>query len=352
MARSINNLITFSIENGTKLKHCRLITWIKLIVKYREGVPDLKKSIVISVSLIFIAAAGLIIHLQLGQNPSSRSKASQEASNLNTYAAATEAKKAENAALIGNIVKDTENMEDALNYQTIKNKVDQKILSILNIKSASSNPYDIIKDNKDFEYLIQQKDASLRCLLEKFKESNENGLKEYIMAIACSKILDEDPNQKKWTTGRGWYEQYTAKEFIVKSGFLKDIYIICLDSMMPVDDGLNSGMKYIAIDGSKLRYISSSEKGKILKHFNGKYNIKALDASYDKLVDMGMVNSELNGLDGILLNISKIDVIDKKNVIIEGYKYKSGLGAVGIKSKITFDGREWKLESSGMTWIS
>ncbi|HEY9063140.1 MAG TPA: hypothetical protein VIO64_21985 [Pseudobacteroides sp.] len=312
----------------------------------------MKKHIVISVSLIFIAAAGLLIHLQLGQNPSSRSKASQGTSNINTYAAATEAKKAESAALIGNIVKDTENIENAQNYEIVKKEIDQKIQSILNIKSASSNPYDIIKDNKDFEYLIQQKDAGLRCMLDKFRESNDNGLKEYIMAIACSKILDEDPKEKKWSTGRGWYDQYTAKEFIVKSGFLKDIYIISLDSMMPVDDGLNSGMKYIAIDGSKLRYINSSEKSDILKHFNSKYNVKALDASYDKLVDMGMVNSELNCLDGILLNISKIDVIDKKNVIIEGYKYKSGLGAVGVKSKVTFEGGEWKLESSGMTWIS
>lgn len=45
-------------------------------------------------------------------------------------------------------------------------------------------------------------------MLNKFANSNTNGLKEYIMAIACSEILKENVETKKWETGRSWYDNY------------------------------------------------------------------------------------------------------------------------------------------------
>ena len=45
-------------------------------------------------------------------------------------------------------------------------------------------------------------------MLKKFENSNENGLKEYIMAIVCSEILKEDPKSRNWSTGREWYNNY------------------------------------------------------------------------------------------------------------------------------------------------
>ncbi len=313
---------------------------------------DLKKTILILIPLAFITVLGLLVYPQMGEKPSDNDGSLQNTPGINTYAVSSEAKKAEDAALIGNILERNENEESSKNYDIVKKEINQKLQSIMSIKSASSNAYTLIKDNKDFEYLVQQKDIGLKCMLDMFKESEENGLKEYIMAVACSRILGEDPTEQRWDTGRGWYEQYCAKEFVALSGSLKAIYTLALESMMPVDEGLNHDMKYIAIDCSKLRYISEPEKEQILKYFNSKYNIKTMDASYDKLKEMGMVNDASNSLEGILLNISKANVIDKKNVIIEGYKYKSGLGSVGVKSKVTCEDGNWKLESSGMTWIS
>lgn len=312
----------------------------------------MKKTVLILISLVFITVLGFLGYSQIGEKPSDSNKSPQETASINTYAESTEAKKAEDTALIGNILQETDDTDNSKNYDAVKKEINQKIELIANIKSSSSNPYTYIKNNKDFEYLVQQKDVGLKCMLDMFKESKENGLKEYIMAVACSQILGEDPNEKRWDTGRGWYEQYCAKEFIALSGSLKEIYIMALDSMMPVDEGLNHDMKYIAIDGSKLRYISKSEKEQILEYFGSKYNIKTMDASFDKLKEMGMVNDDLSTIEGILLDITKINVIDKKNVLIEGYKYKSGLGSVGVGSKITYENGKWKLESSGMSWIS
>lgn len=312
----------------------------------------MKKIILISSSLVFIASIGILAYSLVGQKPSGSDVSPQETAGIIINKVSAETKNTLNAALIGNILNLPENMEGSEKYDTVKKEIDQRLKSIASIKTSSSNPYMYIKNNKDFEYLVQQKDVGLKYLLEKFKESKENGLEQYIMAIACSQILGENPDDKNWDTGRGWYEQYTAKEFIVKSGCLKEIYIMALDSMMPIDEGLNSDMKYIAIDGSKLRYISESEKEQLLKYFGDKYNVKAMDASYDRLKEMGMTKGALGSLEGILLSFSKITVVDKKNVLIEGSKYKSGTGGIGAMSRITYEDGKWKLESTGMTWIS
>ena len=93
--------------------------------------------------------------------------------------------------------------------------IEEKLTDIVNPKnkeiSLSSNPYDYIKaeDSKDdYKYIVSQGEKSLNYMLNKFANSNSNGLQEYIMAIACSEILKEDAASKDWTTGRQWYENY------------------------------------------------------------------------------------------------------------------------------------------------
>ncbi|HEY8804716.1 MAG TPA: hypothetical protein VIM42_06340 [Clostridium sp.] len=95
--------------------------------------------------------------------------------------------------------------------QTIEKKLDNithpKDIKVL----ASSNPYDYIKNedsNKDYKYIVSHGNNSLNYMLNKFANSNTNGLKEYIMAIASSEILKENVETKKWDTGREWYNNY------------------------------------------------------------------------------------------------------------------------------------------------
>ena len=80
--------------------------------------------------------------------------------------------------------------------------------------AASSNPYDYTKDSRDFEDIVKMGDDALNYMLTKFKNSKGNGLKEYVMAIACSKILKENPESKKWATGREWYNNYINPSFV------------------------------------------------------------------------------------------------------------------------------------------
>ena len=93
-------------------------------------------------------------------------------------------------------------MEEQLN--NIIHPKDKKV-------SLSSNPYDYIKgedSSKDYKYIVSQGEKSLNYMLNKFSNSNENGLEEYIMAMACSEILKESTDSKNWSSGKEWYDNH------------------------------------------------------------------------------------------------------------------------------------------------
>ena len=95
--------------------------------------------------------------------------------------------------------------------QTIKEKLDNIANPRDSIVSLSSNPYDYIETpngNEYYKFIVSQGERSLNYMLEKFAGNSDNGLKEYIMAIACSEILGENTDSKDWASGREWYNGY------------------------------------------------------------------------------------------------------------------------------------------------
>ncbi|WP_418792159.1 DUF5412 family protein [Phosphitispora sp. TUW77] len=89
--------------------------------------------------------------------------------------------------------------------------VDMKLNAIRNQQSFSSNPYDFIKNNSDYADIVDLGQPALDYMLSRFEQTADNGLKEYVMAIACSEILGENPDQKDWSSGREWYEKHLLK---------------------------------------------------------------------------------------------------------------------------------------------
>ena len=99
--------------------------------------------------------------------------------------------------------------EKTLFFQTTI--IDNKLNIICNNPKVivSSNPYDYTKDSQEYRDIVNSGDSALKYMLTRFENSKENGLREYVMAIACSEILKENNETKKWTTGREWYDNYT-----------------------------------------------------------------------------------------------------------------------------------------------
>ena len=75
-------------------------------------------------------------------------------------------------------------------------------------KAMFSSPYEYIENNKDYSRIIKEGNKALDYILIEFEYTNENGIREYIMAMACCDILKENKKNKEWSTGREWYNGY------------------------------------------------------------------------------------------------------------------------------------------------
>jgi len=80
--------------------------------------------------------------------------------------------------------------------------------------TAASNPYDYVKDSRAFADLVALGNPARQRMLDMFAESNADGLKEYIMACACARIMgiDNEVTGIGIDSGREWYYKYGAFE--------------------------------------------------------------------------------------------------------------------------------------------
>lgn len=133
---------------------------------------------------------------------------------------------------------------------------------------------------------------------------------------------------------------------------LGEIYSVALDSLMKQDEALNSDMEYIAINLSNSEEVDENDKKEILNYFKEKYKVNVMDATLEQLEENGLYNPEIMLLDGVLLKIEKVDFKFNNKILIEGSKYRSGLGAIGVEVKVHYKDNKWKAKEVKMTWIS
>jgi uncharacterized membrane protein (DUF485 family) len=68
----------------------------------------------------------------------------------------------------------------------------------------------IYADKEDYSYIVAHGDRSLNYMLKKFSRNDDNGLIQYIMALACSEIIEKEKgyDSQDWMSGRDWYNNY------------------------------------------------------------------------------------------------------------------------------------------------
>jgi len=133
---------------------------------------------------------------------------------------------------------------------------------------------------------------------------------------------------------------------------LVEIYSAAFESIMENDKALNSNAKFISIDMDGLSDLTEQNKQDILKYFQEKYKIETMNASFEKLNEKGMFHSDTLSLDGVLLRIEKVEYVNNREVLFEGSKCRSGLGAFGCKGIIHFDNDGWEIKDFKTTWES
>ncbi|CAM3273104.1 peptide ABC transporter substrate-binding protein [Paenibacillus lupini] len=129
-----------------------------------------------------------------------------------------------------------------------------------------------------------------------------------------------------------------------------ELYSLALDAYMPIDEGLNGNMKYIAIDMSTFKDLDDTDKKQILMYFN-KYNVEVIEATYDQLKSEGLYNPQTMVLDGVLLRVEKTEIKNKK-FVVEGSKNRAGDGAIGTKVIVEYKNGKWQVTKADGTWES
>lgn len=133
---------------------------------------------------------------------------------------------------------------------------------------------------------------------------------------------------------------------------LGEIYTVALDSIMEQDEALSSDMEFIAIDMSNFEEVDESDKEEILSYFKEKYKVDVMEATFEQLKEKGLYNPDTMALNGVLLRIEKVEFKFNNNIFLEGSKYRSGLGAVGVEITVHYKDDKWKTKEAKQTWIS
>ena len=113
---------------------------------------------------------------------------------------------------------------------------------------------------------------------------------------------------------------------------------------------INGIYKYIAINTKTLENATQRNIDYIFNWFV-KYNNDIIDESFESLEEKGMVK-EFNSLEGLLLEVISIKEISEEEVIIELSKFRSGIGAIGMRYTLIQNDSTWEVKEKGMMWIS
>jgi hypothetical protein len=149
--------------------------------------------------------------------------------------------------------------------------------------------------------------------------------------------------------------RFTEKELV-------DIYKIAFDSFLSRKGTLNKEYDYLAIDMSTTFFDNISQEGKqqILDYFKNKYNIEVMNESLNTLVEKGLATKivgkyvmlKSNGKWGILVKIINEKIVSETEVVIEGQWFVSPTAAEGYSTTIVFEEGQWKLQKTGIIWVS
>lgn len=127
-------------------------------------------------------------------------------------------------------------------------------------------------------------------------------------------------------------------------------YTTVIDKLYKEDIGLNSDIKYIAIDTSSIVNLNDEEKARLLKEVEN-YGFTVLDMTIEELKEEGYVK-DLYFEEGILFEI-KDEYIKRNSITMDISKWRSGLGAIGYDGTVVkYKNGEWEIKKQGGSWIS
>lgn len=136
------------------------------------------------------------------------------------------------------------------------------------------------------------------------------------------------------------------------------MYQTIIDDIIKQDEALNNNAEYISLDinsfvapiergtgniHNKYMELNEFEKDTLLRYCK-KYNNDIKDYSMQELKENGFFNEEQVSINGILIYLESVEKLTEDSAIITVGKYRSGLGAVFPKYKLTYKNGIWNIK--------
>ncbi|AQQ53083.1 hypothetical protein [Planococcus lenghuensis] len=155
---------------------------------------------------------------------------------------------------------------------------------------------------------------------------------------------------------------------------MAEFYIAAFETLLAEDSGLNEGMEYLIIDFEELPAADGGPTGnaatepqtaeesgekpgpeviaEVLVYFEDTYGVETREGDMQTIEQEGMMDEETMTIDGILLTIEDVRFTSKTEAIMEGTKFKGGLGAIGLRMELKERESTWSVEQTEMLWVS
>lgn len=126
-------------------------------------------------------------------------------------------------------------------------------------------------------------------------------------------------------------------------------YMLAIDSVYNKDTALNDNITYIAIDTTRMRYLSEDSRKNLLKEM-GRYGV-VIEATYEELKEQGFIKDR-EFTNGILITIDDLRS-EGDQLILDIDKWRANLGSIGCMKMVLEEGETgWKMTEKGMWYIS
>ncbi|MBS6502349.1 MAG: hypothetical protein KH415_12120 [Clostridium sp.] len=154
---------------------------------------------------------------------------------------------------------------------------------------------------------------------------------------------------------QGEYFVKTSKEKELQEEILKTekakVYAKIFNIAWETDKGLNSDIKYVNIDTSTFKDFTGEDKTQLFYYLAKKYNVTLIDKTFQELESEGYIKNSAF-IDGISFKIDEYIKNTENEILFEGSKWASGLGAIGFTTKAEKINGIWEIKKFNMTWIS
>lgn len=90
-------------------------------------------------------------------------------------------------------------------------EINEKLYVMVSDKKSRLSSYigQVIINNRDqYDDIVNSGRTGFDYLISELKNSSQDGLREWIIAMACSDILNNKNPVKEWSTGKEWLMKY------------------------------------------------------------------------------------------------------------------------------------------------